>query len=528
MSSNYTWRALPLGVNGDVPTLLASIQVGTAAYTVRVTDTANIWAESLERRQICMRAWGENTSIDPSDTPENMTKFLDSLRSALDPSHQDHGLTSMSLSPAGSSGDDADGLVLNITCELPGLSPLKWPVQLKKQPSSSLAGNLVLPLVQGQHARAHEVEVLTEMLSQKDAIITKLLDKLESTGTGLEHVFNTLSSKKKVSRATAEAKVKGLAPFDQSSWRTNSLRSAYEPETTVSLLTNVFGSDGLDLKMGFEVESPTALDGWWHSLKDTVQIPHRTQTAKSEQKQETAPPPASSTEAEDEDGFQAQPSSPAAATSKLSAKPQNIDDMSTASESGQDEPDDKSHGTKIPVQQASGKIGRIGGIGSRKQVFEKPSSSSVGKSKPGEDPEESDTATDASDDEGGVRDAPDSPPAQSKSNVPARGKIGRIGGRSATSVAETEPSLPRQISEDTPDVSRPSHAPKLGMIGKGPKKGSTAEPKDENDERGRKPQATGPSHRETSDERADRRREELKRDLEKKAAAGPTKKKRKF
>jgi hypothetical protein len=527
MSSNYTWRALPLGVNGDVPTLLASIQLGTAAYTVRVTDTANIWAESLERRQICMRAWGENTSIDPSDTPENMSKFLDSLRSALDPSHQDHGLTSMSLSPAGPSGDDADGLILNITCELPGLSPLKWPVQLKKEPSSSLARNLVLPLVQGQYTRAHEVEVLTEMLSQKDAIITKLLDKLESTGTGLEHVFNTLSSKKKVSRATAEAKVKGLAPFDQSSWRSNSLKSAYEPENTVSLLTNVFGGDGLDLNMAFEDESSTVLDGWWHSLKGTVQIPHRTQTTKSEQKQEKAPP-VSSAEAEDDDDFQAQPSSPAVAASKASAKPQDLDDMSTASESGQDEPDDKSHITKIPTQPATGKIGRIGGIGSRKQVDETLSSSAVGKSKSATEPEGSDTATDASDNEGGVRDVPASPPAQSKSNVPARGKIGRIGGRSATSVFETEPALPRQISEDSPDVSRPSHAPKLGMIGKGSKKGSTADLKDENDERGRNPQATEPSHRETSTERADRRREELKRDLEKKAAAGPTKKKRKF
>ena len=49
--------------------------------------------------------------------------------------------------------------------------------------------------------------------------------------------------------------------------------------------------------------------------------------------------------------------------------------------------------------------------------------------------------------------------------------------------------------------------------------------------RGRSCEATQPTReapRETSQERADRKRDELKRELEKKAAAGPAKKKRKF
>lgn len=522
MGATYTWRALPLDPSAGIPVLLASIHVGTAAYTVRVTDMANIWAESLERRQICMRAWGENTSIDPSDTPENMMKFLDSLRSALDPSHQDHPQTSMSLSPAASSSDDRDCLTLNITCELPGMSPLKWPVQLKKQSSSSLALDLVVPLIQGQYERARESQVLAEMLSSKDAIITKLIDKLESTGTGLEHVFNSLSSKKKVSRAAAETKVKGLAPFDKKSWQGNSINSHQQPESFNSLINKVFGGDGLALGLAIQDEGTADLDTWWHGLKETVQIPHRSQPSKAGQGEDNTTQ-TSNTEVDDEDDFHFQPSSPAAPTSKKATKMQEMDDMSTASESGEDGIDDEPRATKPAAQPTGGRTGRIGAIGSRKQTDEQtsPPSLTVGNDEAVKEADGSETATDASDQEGAPEPTKLSP-AQARSGVPSRGKIGRIGGRGATSVSETESSVPRQLSEDTSNVSRPSHPSKLGMIGKG------AKAKDENEERGRQIQTTEPGPRETSTERADRRREELKRELEKKAAAGPTKKKRKF
>lgn len=524
MGTSYIWRALPLSTSSDIPALLASIHLGAATYTVRVTDTANIWVESLDRKQICMRAWGENTSIDPSDTPENMNKLLDSLRSALDPSHQNHAQTSLSLSPAVSSNDGTDSLILNITCELPGLSPLKWPVQLKKKPSSSLATDLVLPLIQGQYSRTREIRFLTEMLSQKDAVMSRLLDKLESTGTGLEHVFNSLSSKKKVSRATAEAKIKGLAPFDKDNWQSQGVNSDHEPENTPTLLTSVFGNGGLVVNTAFEAVDTPGSDNWWHDLKETVQISHRAQLSKSEQDSDVAPPVSNAETGDEDDDFQAQPSSQAATSSKQVTKMQETDDISTASESGEGEPDHKPNTTKRSVQPTGGKIGRVGVIGSRKQTEQQrsPPAPTLGKGKATIEVDGSDTATDASDGEE-VKEAAHSPPRQEKSNVPSRGKIGRIGVRVETSVSESEPS----VSKDTSDVPKASHAPKLGMIGKGSKIRSAANPS-EHDERSRKSEATEPSHRETSAERADRRREELKRDLERKAAAGPTKKKRKF
>src|SRR5690242_19223257 len=122
-AGSVTWRPLPLQ-SASLPVLLVSAEMGPASYTIRLTDMANLWTETLERKDICMRGWCENTSIDPSDTPENMAKFLASLQSALDASQPGHENTSLSLSPA---KDDptSDTLTLKLTCDLPGFKPLK-------------------------------------------------------------------------------------------------------------------------------------------------------------------------------------------------------------------------------------------------------------------------------------------------------------------------------------------------------------------------------------------------------------------
>lgn len=166
-----------------------------------------------------MCGWGEKTSIDPSDTPENMARFLASLQSALDSSQPGHGETSLGLSPAAAADAGDDGLTLRVTCALAGLAPLKWPVHLSKSPPSAIATDLVLPLVQAQYARKRQVESLLQALRHKDAVLNKLSDKREAMGTGLEHVFTALSGRRKVTRSIADDRVKGLAPFDERKWQ---------------------------------------------------------------------------------------------------------------------------------------------------------------------------------------------------------------------------------------------------------------------------------------------------------------------
>ncbi|PHH87023.1 hypothetical protein CDD83_9417 [Cordyceps sp. RAO-2017] len=194
---------------------------------------ADMWVESLERKEICMRGWAENTSIDPSDTPENMAKFLAILTSALDPLHPGHGDTSVGLAPATSADAGKDGLTLR-----------------------------------AHYARKREVDFLLRALGQKDSVIAKLSDKLEAMGTGLEYVFASLSGKKKVTRSAADGKVKGLAPFDQHDWRADAFRDMDGPDQLGDLLQDVFGDSGLRCRNLVDIDDSHVPDSWWRDLKD--------------------------------------------------------------------------------------------------------------------------------------------------------------------------------------------------------------------------------------------------------------------
>ncbi|KAL7945204.1 XLF domain-containing protein [Trichoderma barbatum] len=537
MSGDLTWRPLPQAASSDIPMLLVSVDIGTAAYTVRITDMANIWVESLDRKSIFMRGWSENTSIDPSDTPENMAKFLGSLRSALDPTQPGHEQTSLTLSPGSSAEAGEDSLTLMVTCPLPGFQPLKWPIHLKKSPPSAIATDLVLPLLEAQFARKQEVESLMQTLNQKDAVIAKLADKLEATGTGLEHVFTALSGKKKVTRAAAEDKVKGLAPFRQHSWRSN-LKAIDECPTNVGdLAREVFNREGLNRQSLIQVDASPALDKWWHDFKGTSQLVHRNKQQTTSSAAKSPSPASKSTSAEDDD-FQVQPTPPHLQSKNKSSPVPIMDDASTEDEEepSVDPPPAvlSDTGPQLSTGTPALRMANIGSAESKPRISLQDAKSTGSRATtapvPGDDEE---TASEASDDEM----APNHPAASSiptpmpaptsPKPAPKIGGLGRIGGAAKTRAAETTKAVDAKEYAEAGLITKPPAAPKkLGVIGKktaavdnGTKRGRPTEREEPQVEDGL---------RETSQERADRRREELKKDLEKKAAAGPAKKKRRF
>jgi hypothetical protein len=512
---------------------------------------ANMWVESLDRKAICMRGWGENTSIDPSDTPENMSKLLSSIRSALDfsdPAHQD---TSMSLAPASPSDAGEGGLTLRLTCRLPGLQPLKWPVHLRKAAPSSIATALVLPLLQAHHSRIREIESLATLLGQKDGVITKLLDKLEATGTGLEHVFNTLSGKKKISRSVAEDRVRGLAPFHRRQWQ---IDMDYEegPNSAASLVRDIFSADGLRHHGSLEVEDSPRLDRWWLDVRGTLQIPQRPLDADAHQGNKGRTP--LSNDAGEDDDFQVQATPPHLArttTHKPSSKALPNDDASTDSETHGSSVSPMSSGnrrapTKSPEKAKHVKPGRkVGMIGGRKQSSPRRSTSPralSGKHERDKNEREdiqvtrSDKASDVADHDNDTDSTADPSPPSSppKRAAPKKGRLGLIGGQGGATkgVQQDNEQGVEEASGKKSEVAT-SNPPRLGIIGKRKEAKASTTPADgSEDERGRGPSRESPrpkqEPRETSTERADRRREELKRELEKKAAAGPVKKRRKF
>ncbi|KAK7223559.1 hypothetical protein V2G26_011562 [Clonostachys chloroleuca] len=472
MGSDPAWRPLALPSEAELPALLVSFQVEAASYTVRVTDMANMWIESLDRKAICMRGWGENTSIDPSDTPENMAKFLSSIHSALDPSLAGHDQTSMTLSQGSMSDTGEGGLTLRITCDLPGLPALKWPVHLKKTPSSSITSNLVLPLIQAHYLRQRELDSLANLLHQKDQVITKLLDKLEAVGTGLEHIFNPLSGKKKVSRAVAEDKVKGLAPFNRPQWGKELWDSEGAPRDISEMTSKVFDRDSIKIDAALTFEDSPKLDMWWRDFQDTVAVTSQTTKSQGREEQEDTPQP--SKQDDDDDDFQVQ-----ATTSPC---------VNNAIEDAEDGPvskrDQKS--TSIPSSKPQGASRRLGAIGSKK--LSPPKASSKKPAPPPADDDE--TASEDGDATASEASASPPPPSPTKT-APVKGKLGRIGAAKANPPPRATTSREQSPEKKEPAVASRSRPNKIAA-------------------RGRK------------------RREELKRELEKKAAAGPTKKKRRF
>lgn len=539
-----TWRALPVAHSSKVPPLLVSIDIQATSYTIRLTDLAHIWIEEMERKAICMRGWSENTVVDPSDTPENMVQFLSHLRSALDTSQPGHDQTSVDLSPASSSDTEGGGLTLRITCQLPGLQPLKWPMHLKMaSSSSSVATGLVLPLIEAQHSCMQQLDSLTNKLAQKDALLAKLLDKLEERGVGLDTVFTSLSTKRKVTRAMAEEKIKGLSPFDKHQWEKEA-KTSQEDTDAYTLIQGVFGDKGLPCSMpAYPGDSPQ-LDQWWKSFQLAASVPIHSGVKSDDQKAKPIPSSAPSaaddvetaSEGDDDDdddgGFEVQETPPhikakkqqQAARSSPSPKGSSTDSGDAASPSVQHDVLE-SPAVEISSHQPSNSS-RIGIVGGKNATEKITSTFEHDENRKDAQAQNSDSATASDLDEDVTASVTESspPPPMPKDSPPRKGRLGRIGGKGTVGPAsstEEEAKAPATAATAAPRQ-------KIGLIGK--KQSVEPESSASPQARGRSSEAEGTasSKRETSQERAARRREELKRDLEKKAAAGPTKKKRKF
>ncbi|KND90954.1 hypothetical protein TOPH_04233 [Tolypocladium ophioglossoides CBS 100239] len=529
-SEDLTWRPLPLPPLPGLPVVLVSAEMGNSSYTVRVTDMANMWAESLERKAICMRGWSENTSIDPSDTPENMAKFLASLRAALDRSQPGHEDTSLNLSPATTADAGEDGLTLKMTCALPGFDPLKWPFHLKKLPPSSIATDL------------RQVESLVQVLKHKDAVLAKLSDKLEAMGTGMEHVFTALSGRRKVTRSVAEDKVKGLAPFDQREWKAELDDEIKGLNSAGDLVQSVFGGSGLEYGAMMEIDKSPALDNWWHGFKGTSQLAHRKRTQEIPPEKGRPATPVRSTNAEDDGDFQVQATPPhlrSAGKRKATSSAPPPDSASSTEDEDEDHSVIPDSNQPVAVSESTQKseakkaTSRLGAIGGRKQSATPrsptPEAKASGDARARQPADDSETASEASEDDATAsvpRSSP--PPAPTPAPVTGmkKGGLGKIGG-----------AAPKTRSPEAEEPKEKVGAPaprKLGVIGNKMGGGmSSAMRAQEDTGRGRastrKEEASVEEEpRETSQDRADRRREELKRELEKKAAAGPAKKKRRF
>ncbi|KAK8003545.1 hypothetical protein PG989_003264 [Apiospora arundinis] len=562
-STTLKWLPLPAFDKG-IPALIVSPNFGTNTYKLHVSDLANVWTESLDRKAIFARSIQEDTSIDLTEGPDQMTILLNYLQAAFDTSSPQHHQTKLTLEAA-----PKGGLVLLITCTLPGgLKPLNWPVNLLRQSPASLTSELVLPLIQSQHARSHEIESLMATLQQKDAIITKLIDKLDAMGTGLEDVFNALSGKRRISRIAADAKVNGLAPFDESTWRLLMTQGIPAPGDIASLVQDVLGIPNAIHLKDSGIHVPDDLNDWWEHMGPgpvPTLVRESTETAQEEESAQTQQ--RAETPTDDDDDFQVQATPP-----KRRQQPGAGDDGGTTVDDGSDASPSNSPAprkeAKKPLQRRLGAIGnrgasqqprssstnsssknvtavdndntasesdaepvkpspkkgpakKIGIIGRKRgatpQTVKSPTPSPPQPSHPDDD------ATESDDDSKKAKSPPPSSPPKPAPSPRKKGGLGMIGGRAKSSSARQtrSPSLDQSNSVTTASATKPK-AGRLGMIGK--------RRQDEQAQQSSSKHAGQElsEESETEEQVAERRRAELAKDLERKAAAAPAKKKRRF
>ncbi|TAQ91576.1 hypothetical protein B7494_g8 [Chlorociboria aeruginascens] len=533
----------------------------STSYTIHLTDLTHIWSESLDRRKIVGRSLEENTSIDPSEGGQ-LQILLDKIKYGLGEDND----TTLTLTVNADYGRPT--IVLNLEVDLPGpLEPLKWPVYLAAASPLQLTCQLTLPLLKAQHAQNREIVSLIEALREKDYVIQKLADTVETFGIELNQVFPQAGGRtgRKVDRQKVEGKVKGMGLFDLEIWRKGLGND--EILDTAGLLGDLFAREDSSGNM-IRANQPTleVSDSWWEKIRGTTfTISDAKKLSSSKIKQESKLKKSNPKPVQEKDDFQVQATPPRAVDAKKEPiiDDSTDDDLNVPSQKPQLSiiPDSFTSSQPLPIPK---KIGTI----SSKMAPQNPPS------QPSQNNQESDTATD---DEphthreqapikrnpspisapipaspkkgklgkiGGKKEPPPTPvsepfPEHEVSSLPVKaapkkGQLGRIGGKkkAPTPVPEPEPEAGPSTANDSSPAITPIKKRKLGTIGRKASpvmKEEGSQMAKEEEERGRKEitEEVIPAREETSLERADRKREALRKELEMKAKA-PVKKKRKF
>ena len=209
------WQVLTANVE-NAPKLLVRAQFKDSGYEIELTDLSNMWRESVTKEDIIQRASDTGSSIDPGQDNEQFWIFLSKIQSAL---NGDEG-TSLSLHAA---GNDGAVLSMELSTKLPHPLPaFVWNLQLELIPRQDTERLLVTPLLHKANNLLHQIDQLVFELHDKDRVISKICDRLETSGNDLTTVFpgvsNIKTSRKRGQREQLARHVKGLGDFDHRAW----------------------------------------------------------------------------------------------------------------------------------------------------------------------------------------------------------------------------------------------------------------------------------------------------------------------
>lgn len=578
--------------DAQLPSLLVKASFSKNGYSIRLTDLSRVWAEELDKAEIISRARARNCSIDPGEDAEQYDIFNEKLQSAL----QQHGNTALALSTTKNGN-----LKLHLEAPLPSPLPtFEWEVDLKQMSDRSVEVDLVSPLLQKACLLERHMQMLIAELQAKDKVISKITDRLETSGHDLTAVFpgvaNVKTTGNKSKREQFARHVRGLGEFDEASW------SAKAAADSDGLPVSDESADGILASLPpVNAEKETHVD-WWRKIANGQHIALTTEglddraTSRNQglNHEQSFSGRSKSDMGDDNDDFQRQATPPhLRAHSTLPTSNSDIDDPmhdqdSTEDEDDLDGPPRRSKPTTRQVQQKNTSASTL--ANKRKSPTPpppKPTAHAATTLGPFTHEDDTDEDDDDLDNPSQLSQKPTPStsqlPSREKSQTPQpptssapspRKRLGTLGGRartkSPTPMSMTPIKEHASPNPRSPSPEKPKAKPKLGMLGGRKAKPQSTSPNLESGDvdtplpkRGNKLGTIGGSKRETKPsrtptasatperqhpvpqddhkpdmkaetaepedpvERANAKRDALKRQLEEKAKA-PVKKKRKF
>ncbi|KAF2812892.1 XLF-domain-containing protein [Mytilinidion resinicola] len=259
------WVRLRISNAGPrAPPLFLKTSFISRKYTIYVTDLSRVWSEQLDEHAIKERGTSEDNHFGNIDE-SNFADLLETVASALEQSNGN----SHKIIPEGT-----DELILQAKLVLPEpLDPFNWKFHLELLSSEDISKQLTLPLLASSFTHRSQINDLVHNLQEKDKVISRLLDQLDSINVGLSTVFPSITglraSKKTIKRDQAAKHVPGLRTFNEDEWRSTSRLCTVTPSTIDEVMENM----ATDVHVGLlgDVEIGDQDNLWWTHLSEFSQ-----------------------------------------------------------------------------------------------------------------------------------------------------------------------------------------------------------------------------------------------------------------
>ena len=243
------------------PPLLIKYEFGLSDCTVWLTDLTLLWTESLDRKSMIRRSLDIGTSIDASEGSDQRHLLLQKVVDALE---QRTGTATDLVQ-----NDNSDRRVIlrtRTTLPIP-LEPLEWFFVLAPAPQSLMTTEFTIPLIRLNAATVLQRTSLLQQVRDKDHVIAKFIDTLQSEGVELSRAFPGAPSSKPGHRADARhaigRSVKGLGEFDEEQWQSLLAKNAGCRKGIGDLVSDIFS---VESSVQPELKEFQDYTDWWDRL----------------------------------------------------------------------------------------------------------------------------------------------------------------------------------------------------------------------------------------------------------------------